>query len=309
MNTIPTYRGDDLKTGITINNRFIPGYIPSKELIEAVNWSIQLERPLLIKGEPGSGKSKLAQAIAYELYRGEYEKYYFEWFIKSDTKAKDGLYRYDYLARLRDAQLASIGDSGDVEDGEKYVNWGPIGKAFKSERRCVVLIDEIDKASIDFPNDLLMELDQKKIKIEEIDGGQKEVPARHSPIVIITSNSERPLPAAFLRRCLFFKIQFPEDKLMDILLAHFPDYKDQEGLLQEVVNRFVDLREKMKRKRTNDSEKIVSTSELIDWFKLLKNNPNDQILEKLKGALPYSPALVKRWDDHVEFVLSEKRKK
>src|SRR2546428_10056707 len=177
----------------------IPPYLPDKPLIEAVNLAIFLERPLLIKGEPGCGKTRLAEAVANELGLP-----YYAWYIKSTDRARDGLYTYDAIARLRDVQLtASRTKNVNIQrigEPSKYVKWGKLGEAFLSEEPTVVLIDEIDKADIDFPNDLLLELDQKQFYVQET---RTMIKAKHTPIIFITSNDEKDLPDAFLRRCLF----------------------------------------------------------------------------------------------------------
>ena len=189
------------------NGQLLYPYLPYEELIEAVNLAIYLERPLLLKGEPGCGKTRLAGAVAYELGLPLEA-----WYIKSTTQAKDGLYTYDAVTRLRDAQLAAAGriikdeDIPRISDPATYVQWGPIGRAFQNDQRTVVLIDEIDKADIDFPNDLLLELDQQKFIVNETQG---EIVAKAAPIVFITSNDEKDLPDAFLRRCLFHYVEFP----------------------------------------------------------------------------------------------------
>ncbi|BAY12345.1 AAA family ATPase [Calothrix sp. NIES-2098] len=270
-------------------------YLPNEELVEAVNLAIYLERPLLLKGEPGCGKTRLARAVAYELGLP------FEaWYIKSTSKAKDGLYIYDAVSRLRDAQLVAAGRT--IKDEEiprisnpaNYVQWGPVGRAFLNNQRTVVLIDEIDKADIDFPNDLLLELDEQRFIVEET--GQ-EIQAKTPPIVFITSNDEKDLPDAFLRRCLFYYIEFPNShQLVDILKAHFSEAPA--ALVNKSINRFQELREQMK----GEAGKQVSTSELIDWFRVLQRYPQDEVLQKLDGKLPYMSVLLKSWDDHMRYL-------
>lgn len=277
-------------------------YYPDEELVEAVNLAIDLERPLLIKGEPGCGKTRLAQAVAYEL------KLPCEhWPIKSTSRARDGLYTYDTVSRLRDAHLAALGKSEAEEirrlnSPEEYIHWGPLGRAFRNmEERAVVLIDEIDKADIDFPNDLLQELDEKAFTIYEAGLEEIKVQAEYPPIIFITSNDERDLPDAFLRRCLFHYIKFPEPKRLEqILQAHFP--QPSKKVIQAVVNRFMQLRKQMVRDKGIAGKK-VSTSELIDWFKVLKmRHPEDEILLALKGELPYASILLKSFEDHQRYL-------
>ncbi|MEM9088956.1 MAG: MoxR family ATPase, partial [Cyanobacteria bacterium P01_F01_bin.53] len=187
-------------------DRLLTPYLPSEALVESVNLAIFLQRPLLIKGEPGCGKTRLAQAVAYELGLPLET-----WYVKSTSRAQDGLYVYDTVARLRDAQLSSslgIDDLTRVKTAGAYIRWGPLGRAFQNKQKTVVLIDEIDKADIDFPNDLLLEIDELRFTVEET---ESEVRASIPPIVLITSNDEKDLPDAFLRRCLFHYLEFPEN--------------------------------------------------------------------------------------------------
>ncbi|MDZ7959533.1 MAG: MoxR family ATPase [Aulosira sp. DedQUE10] len=277
--------------------QFIYPYLPNQELIEAVNLAIYLERPLLLKGKPGCGKTKLARAVAYELNLP------FEaWYVKSTSRGQDGLYTYDAVGRLRDAQLSASGRIKDEEiekinDPETYVRWGPLGRAFQNSQRTVVLIDEIDKADIDFPNDLLLELDERRFFVEETG---KVIRARTAPIVFITSNDEKELPDAFLRRCLFHYVEFPDhDQLLRIVRSRFVDAS--EALVEQAVNRFVDLRKEMQ-KETGRTSKNVSTSELLDWFKVLHSYPEDEALAKLDGKLPFLGVLLKNWDDHIRYL-------
>lgn len=270
-------------------------YLPSKELVEVVNLTVYLEkRPLLIKGDPGSGKTRLARAVAYEL------GFPFEaWYIKSTSRARDGLYTYDAVRRLHDAQLAGRpgGDPSRVDDAANYIELGPLGRAFDNPKRTVVLIDEIDKADIDFPNDLLLELDEQRFIIDETD---EEVKAQEPPIVFITSNDEKDLPDAFLRRCLFHYIEFPSgEELTDIVNAHFP--ASPPGVVEAAVDRFLELRVQMEQEKGKAGKK-VSTSELLDWFAVLRRYPEEEALSRLKGQLPFPEVLLKSWEDHLRYL-------
>lgn len=270
-------------------------YLPSPELINAVNLAIFLEkRPLLLKGEPGCGKTRLAQAVAHELGLP-----YEPWYIKSTTRARDGLYTYDAVRRLHDAQLARMGEQSrsKVDNLDNYIKKGELGRAFENQQRTVVLIDEIDKADIDFPNDLLRELDEQKFTIEETG---EEVKAIYPPIVFVTSNDEKDLPDAFLRRCLFHYIQFPYAQLTDIVKAHFP--QSPSDLVEAAVRRFTELRQKMEKGK---SGKKVSTSELLDWFSVLRQFPKDEMLKQLERKLPFPEVLLKKWEDHLRYLKYE----
>jgi MoxR-like ATPase len=270
-------------------------YLPSKELLEAVNLTIFLEkRPLLIKGDPGSGKTRLAQAVAYELGLP-----WEPWYIKSTSRARDGLYTYDAVRRLHDAQLAHLDESrrSRVDDAWNYIRLGQLGRAFRHKQRTVVLIDEIDKADIDFPNDLLLELDEQRFFIEETG---EEIKAQELPIVFITSNDEKELPDAFLRRCLFVYIEFPTPShLAEIVSAHFPG--SPPALVELVIDRFLELRQQMEQDKGKAGKK-VSTSELLDWFAVLRHYPEDEALAQLKGQLPYPEVLLKSWEDHLRYL-------
>jgi len=225
-------------------------YVATEDLMLAVNAAITLERPLLIKGEPGTGKTMLAEEVAKSL-----DAPLIEWHIKSTTKAQQGLYEYDAVSRLRDSQLG--GDK--VHDIANYIKRGPMWDAFESDKRCVLLIDEIDKADIEFPNDLLRELDRMMFYVYET---QQTVEATQRPIVIITSNNDKELADAFLRRCFFHYIRFPDaDTMQQIVDVHFPDLKKL--MLNEALSAFFKLRE------TPGLKKKPSTSELLDWIKLL----------------------------------------
>jgi MoxR-like ATPase len=268
-------------------------YLPSPELIKAVNLAIFLEkRPLLLKGEPGCGKTSLAQAVAYELGLP-----YEAWYIKSTTRARDGLYTYDAVNRLHDAQLARVGEASNskVENLDNYIKLGPLGRAFRNQQRTVVLIDEIDKADIDFPNDLLRELDEQRFTIEE---KGEEVKANYPPIVFVTSNDEKDLPDAFLRRCLFYYIRFPDSsQLENIVKSHFPQSSPE--LVEAAAKRFTELRQKMEKGKAG---KKVSTSELLDWFALLRQFPEDEVLKQLEGEIPFPEVLLKKWEDHLRYL-------
>lgn len=267
-----------------------------------MNLAIYLERPLLLKGEPGSGKTRLARAVAYEL-----DLPYEAWSIKSTSRARGGLYTYDAVGRLRDAQLAAAGRLSDekIEDIDKpttYVRWEALGRAFQNEQRSVVLIDEIDKADIDFPNDLLLELDEQRFVVEET---REEIQAKAAPIVLITSNDEKDLPDAFLRRCLFHYVEFPKrDRLIQIIKAVFP--ASPEELVDAIIDRFLQLREDM-RKDKGDAGKKVSTSELMDWFRVLNHYPQDEVLKKLEKELLYPGVLLKSWDDYRRYGLVQQQ--
>ena len=225
-------------------------YIATDDLTMAVNAAITLERPLLVKGEPGTGKTLLAEEVA-----GALDLPFFEWHIKSTTKAQHGLYEYDAVSRLRDSQL---GDER-VADIRNYIRRGMLWDAFTADRKALLLIDEVDKADIEFPNDLLRELDRMEFHVYET---RETVRAVHRPAVIITSNNEKELPDAFLRRCFFHYIRFPEKETMEqIVHVHFPDIK--KNLLKESLEIFFSIRE------VHGLKKKPSTSELLDWIKLL----------------------------------------
>jgi MoxR-like ATPase len=225
-------------------------YIASRDLEVAVNAAVALQRPLLVKGEPGTGKTVLAHEVAKALGLP-----LIEWHIKSTTKAQQGLYEYDAVSRLRDGQL---GDER-VHDISNYIVRGKLWEAFAADRQHVLLIDEIDKADIEFPNDLLLELDRMQFFVYET---KETVAARHRPVVIITSNNEKELPDAFLRRCFFHYIRFPDRETMErIVQAHFPDLKQE--LAREALNVFFQIR------GVNELKKKPATSELLDWLKLL----------------------------------------
>ena len=250
-------------------------YVATEDLTVAVNAAVLLERPLLIKGEPGTGKTELAKQVASALGLD-----LFEWNIKSTTKAQQGLYEYDAVSRLRDSQL---GDER-VRDVGNYIRKGKLWTAFEADQKVVLLIDEIDKADIEFPNDLLQELDKMAFHVYETG---ETVAAKNRPVVIITSNNEKELPDAFLRRCFFHYISFPDqDTMRQIVKVHYPDIKEQ--LLTTALTQFYEIREQQGLK------KKPSTSEVLDWLKLLlaeELTPEDlkrdagNLLPKLHGAL------------------------
>lgn len=251
-------------------------YIASPELMSAVNVARALQKPLLIKGEPGTGKTMLAKAIAESL-----DMPLITWNIKSTTKAQDGLYMYDTIQRLYDGQFGEEG----VDDIARYIKLGKLGEAFKSEKQTVLLIDEIDKADIEFPNDLLWELDQMEFYIHET---KETVKAVHRPVVIITSNAEKELPDAFLRRCIFHYIEFPERDLMDeIVRTHFD--KVDEHILSEAMDVFYMIRDE------KSVKKKPSTSELIDWVNALQLGGISA--DTIKAKLPFIGTVVKKDED------------
>jgi MoxR-like ATPase len=260
-------------------------YIASKQLQLAVNAAITLEKPLLIKGEPGTGKTMLAEQLALALNTD-----LLQWHIKSTTKAQQGLYEYDAVSRLRDSQL---GDE-KVNDIRNYIIKGKLWQAFTADKRPILLIDEIDKADIEFPNDLLLELDKMEFSVYET---QELVAAKQRPIVIITSNNEKELPDAFLRRCFFHYIEFPEaEQMRQIVNVHFPNIK--KDLLDQALSSFFQIRD------VGGLKKRPSTSELIDWLKLLVADdiaPSVLHDKNAKNALPplYGALLKNEQDIHL----------
>ena len=255
-------------------------YIASKPLMEIVNVAVALGKPLVVKGEPGTGKTLLAHSITTAL-----NKKLLVWNIKSTTKAKDGLYIYDTVQRLNDARFKDK----DISDIRQYIKMGKLGQSFKSDEQVILLIDEIDKADVEFPNDLLNELDEMSFHIHELD---EEVRAKHRPIVIITSNSEKELPDAFLRRCIFYYIEFPDTEMMEkIVKVHYPDIENK--MVKEALKRFYWIRE------MEGLRKKPSTSELIDWIKALMLGGVN--VEKFTSEIPFLGTLLKTEQDTERF--------
>jgi MoxR-like ATPase len=248
--------------------------------MEIVNVAVALQKPLIVKGEPGTGKTLLAHSITKAL-----NKKLLIWNIKSTTKAKDGLYIYDTVQRLNDARFKDK----DIGDIRQYIKMGKLGQAFKSEEQLILLIDEIDKADVEFPNDLLNELDEMSFHIHELD---EEVKAKQRPIVIITSNSEKELPDAFLRRCIFYYIEFPDAEMMEkIVKVHYPDIENK--IVKEALKRFYWIRE------MEGLRKKPSTSELIDWIKALMLGGIN--VDKITSEIPFLGTLLKTEQDTERF--------
>ena len=251
-------------------------YVASQELLQAANIAMVLQKPLLIKGEPGTGKTKLAEAIAAAA-----NKKLIIWNIKSTTKAQDGLYVYDVVQRLYDSQFGGEG----VDNIEKYVRLGKLGEAFTAEEQVILLIDEIDKADLEFPNDLLWELDRMEFHIPETG---KTITAKQRPVVIITSNAEKELPDAFLRRCVFHYIDFPDKELMaQIVRVHYPDLNEE--LLTQVLEAFYKIR------KLPQIKKKPSTSEILDWIQALVHAGVDP--QRVVEEVPYLGVLLKKNED------------
>lgn len=251
-------------------------YVVTKELMNAVNVSIALEKPLLIKGEPGTGKTMLAEAIADAL-----DMELIIWGIKSTTKAQEGLYVYDTVQRLYDSQFGE----GNVADIKQYIKLGKLGEAFSSDRQVVLLIDEIDKADLEFPNDLLWELDKMEFYINET---KETIKTKHRPIVIITSNAEKELPDAFLRRCIFHYIEFPNaEKMEEIIRVHFGDIDRK--LCEKALEAFYEIRS------MKELQKKPSTSELLDWLQALMISGVN--IKTIKDEIPFTGVLLKKNQD------------
>ena len=251
-------------------------YVVTKELMNAVNVSIALQKPLLIKGEPGTGKTMLAESISKAL-----DMDLIIWGIKSTTKAQEGRYVYDTVQRLYDSQFGE----GNVSDIKQYIKLGKLGEAFTSDKQMVLLIDEIDKADLEFPNDLLWELDKMEFYINET---KETIKTKHRPIVIITSNAEKELPDAFLRRCIFHYIEFPDaEKMEEIINVHFGNI-DQK-LCQKALEAFYEIR------KMDEIQKKPSTSELLDWIQALMISGVD--IENLSSEMPFVGVLLKKNQD------------
>lgn len=251
-------------------------YVVSDELMRAVNVAIALQKPLLIKGEPGTGKTMLAESISKAL-----GKKLIIWSIKSTTKAQEGLYVYDTVQRLYDSQFGE----GNVADIKQYIKLGKLGEAFTSDEQAVLLIDEIDKADLEFPNDLLWELDKMEFYIHET---KETIRAKHRPIVIITSNAEKELPDAFLRRCIFHYIEFPDaEKMAEIVKVHFGDIEKK--LLAQAMETFYWIRD------MKEIQKKPSTSELLDWLQALMISGIS--VDRIRSEIPFAGVLLKKNQD------------
>ncbi|REJ51070.1 MAG: MoxR family ATPase [Microcystis wesenbergii TW10] len=309
-----TYRGEiQPKSGLyyePIQQKIYP-YDAGDELIEVVNLAIELGMPLLLEGEPGCGKSRLAHALVYEFnyHRENNPIKYYEWIVQSTSKAEDSLYQYDYIGRLQAAQISGILRQKEIEESSSeqknpatskdWVDLQPLGKAFKQSKdkqeQSVVLIDEIDKADRDFPNDLLLAIESRRFFIKET-GETIQANDQAFPLIIITSNQEKNLPNAFLRRCIYHYIELPnQERLRKILTERFTD-AEQEVIIK-AVDRFLEVRTSQDETKS-EGEKKVSTSELIAWFKSLLKYKPEEIIAKLKeDKLPHASVLLKSRTD------------
>jgi MoxR-like ATPase len=295
-------------------------YIPEQGLIQAVNLALLLRRPLLLMGEPGCGKTILAKSLAFELHGADFKAFYREWNVKSTSKATQGLYEIDHIARLRKtAQKPELiaEEEKHAKDGEKlfsfykkqgYLKEGPLSEAIRISNEhtevppAVILIDEIDKADIDFPNDLLFELERGSFKVPEL-GYEAPFSEDRRPIVIITSNNEKPLPAAFLRRCVFHYINFPKSDTLSLILRARFGIGEEEQYPAEVSEAFMEIRNALR--KASLAGKNISTSELIDWYQVLDQSTRDRpdmlalkksINESQKVDIPFHQVLLKNWD-------------
>jgi MoxR-like ATPase len=278
-------------------------YFPSKALSDAIDMAIALNRPLLLKGEPGCGKTRVAEVVAQAIHGEAYKDFYFEWNIKSTSKANDGIYTFDHIARLRDATIDGAKTTQLSSNLSRYIKKGALAGAIEksNETECsILLIDEIDKADIDFPNDLLMELDKKEYKILELKKNNIIKP-KGNVLIIITSNDEKELPPAFLRRCLFHYVEFPNDvDLQRIVKANFP--KMEETLMNKAIEKFIALKKDM----DSRAEKTISTSELLDWITLIEHfkigiTDLEIKAEAKENHLPLFQALLKTKSDADNF--------
>ncbi len=284
------FSGKDPKLSAVFNDvkEDLSTYIISKELVDAVNAAIITGRPLLLKGEPGSGKTKLAKAVAAYFYPKNLNKYYFEWHVKSKSNARDGGYTFDHVSRLRGATIADKKDKDKIKskDARNYINLGPMGQAFLTSQNKdgnfpILLIDEIDKGDIDFPNDLLLELDEMRFVMNELGEDRRYITANsdNRPLVFITSNDERELPPAFLRRCLYYKIPPFKQALLELIttakLKKFYKSYNQDKLKEIPEEKVKDLVKKFIKIKEKATDKPPSTSELLDWVKMILYRVNN----------------------------------
>ena len=274
------YTGDFLRTGAKMG---FEAYDPSPELVEAVNLAILLDQPLLLMGEPGSGKTRLAEAVAAEIHGAKMNNHFFRWDIKSNSKAQDGIYLYDALGRMYDANVKDA----KAKDHKEYIKYGKLATAFTAPQNGnkpnVLLIDEIDKADIDFPNDLLLEIEKKEFYIPEL---KQTVKRSADTIIFITSNRERELPPAFLRRCLYYYIKFPTTlELSKIIQTKF-NLSPEDKLVTNAVNLFIDIRGRLEA-QFSEGDKKPATSELLEWFKVIHHyrNPQTEKSDSTKSSI------------------------